>query len=443
VSLQTIDTNSLILTDPIVAVRKNVRRGLLVVAFLVFGLGGLAAVMPMTGAVVAGGAVSVESKVKKLSHPTGGVITEILVHNGDRVKKGQILMRLDSTVSASSASLTGETVDQLFAHKARLEAERDNAPRITFPPELTSRAAEPAIARLMASEISLFNLRRQTMAGQLAQLNERVNQMNQQINGYRTQADANRRQSQLIEGERAANKDLLDRQLVTLDRYNQLERSAVELEANAASLDTNAAASRARITEIRQQSLSLVQDSRSQAGMELGDVLTKLQAMQQNKVAADDTYERSLIRAPQDGIVDNLAYNTIGGTIPPTQTIVEIVPDTDELEVEAKVHTSDIDQLRIGQPASLRFSAFDMRTTPQIDGKLSHISANREVDERSGASYYTVNIKINPKQMSRLKGLKLVPGMPVECFIETSHRTMLSYLTKPLADQLQRSFREG
>lgn len=442
-SLQVVRQNSLTLADPATSLRKSGRLGLALVGFLVFGLGGLAAFLPMSGAVVGGGAVSVESKVKKVAHPTGGVVAEILVHDGDRVKAGQVLLRLDSTVSSSSAQLTGESVDQLLARRARLTAIRDAASGIVFPAELTSRANDPVVRQLMAQESRLFTLQRQTEASQIAQLRERVNQTNEQINGYQVQADAADESSRIIQNQRASNKELLDKNLITEDRYNQLERDAVSLKATAAANQTSISAAKANITGINQQILSLQQDNRSQAGTELADVDAKLASMQQSQVQAVDTYERSLIRAPQDGIVDNLAYNTVGGVIPPAETILDIVPDQDQLMVETKVKTTDIDQVHIGQPASLRFSAFDTRVTPQISGKVTNVSADRQVDQRSGASFYTVDVEIGPDQLSHLGGAKLVPGMPVETYIQTGKRTMLSYIIKPLLDQLQRSFREG
>ncbi|MDB5438954.1 MAG: rhizobiocin secretion protein RspE, partial [Caulobacteraceae bacterium] len=413
-SLPTVRPTSLVLENPEVALRRSSRRGLALVAFLVFGLGGLAAFLPMSGAVVAGGTLNVESKVKKIAHPTGGVVAEILVHDGDQVKAGQILVRLDSTVSSSSANLTGESVDQLLARRARLIATRDAAGRITFPAELTSRANDPTVAALMAQETRLFNLVNQTQVSQIAQLRERINQTNEQITGFQAQADAARESSGIIETQRANTKSLLDQHLTTEDRYNALERDAVSLKATAAANDASVAGAKAAITGTQQQILSLQQDSRSQAGTELADVESKLSGMQQSKVQAVDTYERSLIRAPQDGVVDNLAFNTIGGVIPPGETILEIVPDRDDLVVESKVKVTDIDQLHVGQTASLHFSAFDTRTTPQLSGKVTQVSADRETDQRTGAAFYTVDIEIPKDQLPKLGGQKLIAGMPVE-----------------------------
>jgi HlyD family type I secretion membrane fusion protein len=208
-------------------------------------------------------------------------------------------------------------------------------------------------------------------------------------------------------------------------------------------LQASIAQERARITEIRQQSIQLDQDARTEAGKELAEVTARLAEQEVRKVSAGDMNQRTLIRAPYDGIVDKLAYTTIGGVIPPAETIVEIVPDSDRFTVDAKVSPADIDQLRINQPATLHFSAFNRQTTPQLTGALSHVSAERAVDERSGGSYYTVRITVNEDELRKLGGLKLVPGMPVEAYIMTGNRSLLSYLTKPLRDQLSRAFREN
>jgi HlyD family type I secretion membrane fusion protein len=222
-----------------------------------------------------------------------------------------------------------------------------------------------------------------------------------------------------------------------------MERTAIELEGAAASYTSQVAQARARIAEIRQTSFQLEQDARAQAGLELTEVLTALNDQTVRSVAAQDTLDRSLLRAPHDGIVNKLAFTTIGGVVPPTQTILEVVPDQDALTVEARVNPIDIDQLRLDQPAILRFSAFSAQTTPEINGKVAHISAERFTDEMTGQQYYKVRVETTDAEMARLGDLKLVPGMPVEAFIQTGERSLLSYLTKPLRDQFSRAFREG
>lgn len=437
-----VDDEAPLLEGPQEALRRNVRIGVIAVVALLLGVFGVAALIQITGAVIGYGEVSVESRVKKIAHPTGGVIAAVLVREGDRVAKGQPLMRLDTTVSGVSASTSGETLEQLLARRARLTAERDGAAAVVWPAELTG-SRSPSAQLALAEEGRLFAIRRMARINEQAQFAERVRQTQQQITSLEAQLSAARQQSALIEPERAGVKKLWDKGLVTLNKVNQLERTAVDLEGGAASLRAQIAQARAHIAEIRQSSLQLDQTARSTAGAELAQTTAELNEQQVRKVAAGDTYDRSIVRAPSAGVVDKLAYATIGGVVPPAQTILEIVPDEDRMVVEARVGTAEIDQLHVGQQAMLRFSAFNLQTTPEIEGKLTRIAPERTVDERSGQSFYTVRVEADEAQLRRLGGLKLVPGMPVEAFIQTGDRSLLSYVTKPLRDQLSRSFREN
>ena len=414
---------------------RNVGIALLVLLLL------LATVVQLTSAVAAFGDVTVDSKVKKLAHPTGGVISALYVRDGDKVKKGQVLMRFDTTVSGVSAEVSGKNLDQLMAMKARLQAERDGMGDITFPPELLS-SKTPSAQQAMAEERRMFGLRAAARAGQRTQLSERIAQAEQQISSYRTQIGASRQQSTLIAPELAGMRDLYAKKLTTISRVNELERTAVALTANAASLEAQIAQARAQISEFRQQMIQLDQDARSQAGTELAQITAQAAEQQVRKATAGDMLDRSAIRAPQSGTVDKLAYTTIGSAVPPQQTIMEIVPDTDALTIEAKISPNDIDQVHAGQQTELRFTAFNVRTTPEIKGVLRRASAERQTDERTGTSYYTVLIDIAPGEIKKLGGLQLVPGMPVEAYIQTGRRSMLSYLLKPIADQFKRSFRQ-
>lgn len=429
--------------EPVAQLKSGLRQGMMITAVLVFGLGGLAATLPMAGAVIAPGAVSVSTFVKQISHPTGGVVSEILVNDGMQVKEGQVLIKLDDTVTGASATYTGENVDQLLARAARLEAERDNLASVTFPKELTSRANDPTVAQLMRSEQLAFQLRRQSRGGMVSQLSKRISETQAEIVGFNAQAASYTRQAKLISDELEVTRDLYEQRYTTLDRLNALERSAVSLLANADSARTSANAAQARIAQLQAQAASVGQDSRSTSSGELLDVQSQISELRRLKAGADDSFERSVLRAPQSGIVDKLVIRTIGGVIAPGQPILEIVPDKDRLVVDARIAITDADQVRVGQKAALRFSAFSMRTTPEITGDVAFVSANRTVEEQTGIAYFQVRIAIPPAELRKLGSLKLKPGMPVETFIQTGNRTMLNYLTKPLVDQLMRAFREG
>lgn len=424
------------------AFERTLRLGLVLAAGIVFGLGGLAATLPITGAVVASGEVAVASRVKHVAHPSGGVIAQLRVHDGDHVRAGQILLRLDSTISGATAALSSGGVDQLLAREARLVAERDLASSITFPVALTTRATVPSVAGLMREERRLMALHADARRGQGAQLVQRVRQSEAEIAGYRAQRQAIERQAGFLQQELSGARELWQKRYTTLQRLNALERTAAGLAGDAAALQTQEAQSRARIAEVRQQMIALDEDARSRAGSELGDVRAKLDEYRQRKIAADDVNQRNVIRAPQAGVVDKLAYVTVGGVVPAGATILDIVPDADRLVVRARIRPADVDQVAAGQTARLRFTAFNLRTTPEIDGRIARVSADIVADARTGSGFYDAEILLSAAELRRLDGLVLRPGMPVEAFVATRPRTMLGYIAKPLADQARRAFRE-
>lgn len=420
---------------------RAMRKSRLALGALVLGLGAPLALIPIAGAVIASGEVSVASHVKKIAHPRGGVIAEIPVSNGMRVRAGQLLMRLDTNVSAASAAMTVESIDQLRAREARLRAERDALGAIDFPADLLARQGEPLVARAIAEERRIFALDRQAIAGQRAAIAAQIAQAGKAAANYRVQADVYREQAGLIAEERRANDQLWEKRYTTLQRRNELARAAVGLGGSVASAEAQASQLGSKVAELRQQIYVLEDNARAQAGAELAQVQTKLIELKQNNVVAQDANERNLIRAPYDGVVDKLAFTTIGGVIPAGETIMEIVPDRDPYVVTARVSPADVDQLGTGQKVMVRFSAFNSATTPELEGHLTKISADRTVDQQHGAAFYVVEVVIEPAELSKLGDLKLRPGMPAEAFIQTGSRTLLSYLGKPLSDQFARAFR--
>ncbi|CAN5278133.1 HlyD family type I secretion periplasmic adaptor subunit [soil metagenome] len=439
--LQVIPSASLVSAPPEEKLDRNLRSGMMLAGALVFGLGGLAATIPITGAVVAGGEVSVESQIKRLGHPSGGVISSLFVKDGSPVKKGQLLMQLDATVSGANAAISSESVEQLLAREARLTAERDASSQLQFPPQLAGAPTTSRAGLLMREEQRVFSLRREAVTSQDRELTQRVAQLNAETEGYRAQISALREQTVFIQQELVAARELWKKGYTTLQRVSQIERSAIELKGNIATAQTQIAQTRAKIAEVRQQSVALWQNFRTQASTDLSDVQAKLGEMRQRSIAASDTNQRNDIRSPVDGTIDKLAYTTIGGVVPPNVTIMEVVPKGDRLIVTARVSPSDIDQVTAGQPVRLRLSAFNAQTTPEIDGAVDTVSADRISDERTGISFYKVLVTIEPGESAKLGNLKLKPGMPAEVFIQTGSRTMLNYIMKPLRDQFERAFR--
>jgi HlyD family secretion protein len=424
------------------SMRRHLVAAIVVVSVLVVGVGGWAATAVISGAVVASGSVVVDSNVKKVQHPTGGIVGELRVRDGDRVHAGDVVVRLDETVTRANLAIVTKGLGEMMARKARLESERDGLDTITFPAQLLAEADDPDRAAAMDSERKLFNLRKTARSGQKAQLRERVAQLGEEITGLAAQQNSKAKEIALIERELAGVRELWKQNLVQLTRLTALEREAARLDGERGQLVAASAQAKGKIAETALQILQIDQDIASDVAKELREVDGKIGELVERKVAAEDQLKRIDIRAPQDGTVFQLAVHTIGGVITAGDPIMLIVPEADNLSVEVKVNPQDIDQLQLNQKATLRFSAFNIRTTPEIEGVVTRISADTSTDQRTGQSYYTVRIAMPADQIERLGEVKLLPGMPVEAFMQTRDRTMLSYLIKPLHDQFLRAFRE-
>ncbi|MEZ5875952.1 MAG: HlyD family type I secretion periplasmic adaptor subunit [Hyphomicrobiales bacterium] len=416
--------------------------GFAVVALLAGGIGTWAATTEISGAVIASGLLVVESNVKKVQHPTGGVIGELLVKEGDHVKEGQILLRLDATQTQANLGIILKSIDELMAREARLEAEKVGDDALVFPDELLARKDDPTVAKLLAGEQKLFELRKRAREGQKAQLKERIEQLNKEIAGLTEQSDAKEQEIALVQKELAGVRELWEKNLVQINRLTSLERDAARLIGERGQLVAAIAEAKGKIAEVELQIIQVDGDMRSEVAQELSEGRAKLSELSERKVAAEDQLKRIDIRSPQNGVVHRLEVHTIGGVVQPGEPIMLIVPEADKLQVEARVSPTDIDQLQPGQKAMLHFSAFNSRTTPEIPGEVTRIGADLSQDEHSGARYYDVMVSIDQDRLPELHGLKLVPGMPVEVFMETEPRTVISFLIKPLKDQIARTFKE-
>jgi HlyD family secretion protein len=424
------------------SINRHTRLALGGVALLVGGLGGWAWMTELSGAVVAPGMIVVDSHVKKVQHPTGGVVGEILARDGDRVKAGDVVIRLDETVARANLAMVAKSIDEMTARRARLEAERDGAKTIRFPAELVSRADQIDVADLVNGEQRLFDNRQEARAGQKSQLRERVAQLAEQIDGTKLQASAKADEIDLIASELTGVQELWKKNLVPITRVTSLKREETRLRGERGQLISTVAQAKGKISETELQIMQIDQDLRSEVSTELREVQAKIAEFVERKVAAEDQLKRIDIRAPQDGIVHQSTVHTIGGVIGPGDSLMLVMPEGDELSIEVKVAPQDIDQLRQGLDTMLRLSAFNQRTTPEIKGHVTRIAADLVTDERSGLSHYPVRIAISEGERDRLGSAKLMPGMPVEGFIQTGYRTVFSYLTKPLADNMARAFRE-
>ena len=424
------------------SIRLHLMIGLAVVAVLAGGLGGWASTAEISGALIAPGSIVVESNVKKVQHPTGGVVGELRAHDGDVVKAGDVVVRLDDTVTKASLAIVTKNLDGLWARAARLEAEQQGLDKITFPPMLLDRANDPDVKNVMASESKLFDVRTTGRIGQKAQLRERVAQLNEEIAGLQAQEKAKDLEIALVEKELVGVRSLYDQHLVQMTRLTTLERDAARLSGERAQYIASRAQARGKITETELQIIQVDKDMVSDVSKDLRETNDKIGEFVERKVTAEDQLRRTDIRAPQDGMVEQSTVHTVGGVITAGDAIMMIVPQADDLQVEAKVNPQDIDKLQIGQKTLLRLSAFNQRTTPELNGRVTRVSPDVTTDQRTGQSYYTIRVSMPPEEVARLGEAKLIPGMPVEAFVQTGDRTMLSYLIKPLKDQLMRAFRE-
>ena len=426
--------------------RRSIRR--LIVAgagfsvLLVFGIGGWAATTDISGAVITEGRLIVESSVKKVQHPTGGVIGELLVREGQHVRSGDIVIRLDQTQTLASLDIILQGLDELAARQARDRAERDGRTIIDFPPDLKKRENDPVVARLLVDEQSLLGIRAASRDGQKAQLNEQIAQLDGQIEGIQAEIEAKTNEAKLNTRELVGVQTLWDQHLVQYTRLANLQAEGARLKGETGRLVASLAEVRGRIAETKLKILQIDQDLRTDIGKELAEIRGRSSELEEKQIAAKDQLKRTSLRAPQNGFVHELAVHTIGGVITPGESVMLIVPDNDALAVESRIRPSDINQVYLGQAVVLRFSSLSQRTTPEIDGTISLVSADLTQDEHAATSFYTIRIALSKKQIERLGGVKLLPGMPVEGFIQTQPRTVMSFLVKPMRDQIEKAFRE-
>jgi HlyD family secretion protein len=421
---------------------NELRTGLRILLLAILLGGGWLAFAPLAGAVVVPGNLVVQSNVKTIQHPTGGVVAEIKVANGMRVAANDLLLRLDATQAQAGLQMVTKQLDELRARNVRLTAERDGLSQPEFPSALMARSGEDNVRSLLASEASLFKARSDGRKSQKDLLQSRIAQLSQEISGLEAQVDSKARQLELIAGELAGVQDLYDKRLVPLTRLTTLQRETARIEGERGQLISSIAETKSKVGEAQLQIARLDQDFRTDVVKELGETQGKEAELVERGVAARDLLDRIEIRAPTSGVIHQLSAHTIGGVIRPGDVIMEIVPDTDDLLVEARLQPQDIDHVHPGQKAFVRFSAFNQRVTPQLTGTVSLVSADTSRDQQTNAPYFTVRVVLPDDERRRLGGLQLVPGMPAEVFMQTGSRTMMNYLLKPITEQMNRAFIE-
>jgi HlyD family secretion protein len=422
-------------TSVATSIRRYQRAGIAIVVLAFGGLGGWAAVASIAGAVVAPASIVVESSAKKVQHLEGGIVAEIHVANGDRVAAGEALFRLDDTEARANLQIYKAQLVELRARQARLLAERDGDG------ELDRSEAEPGSLWVWDGQAKLLAARRDVRTGKELQLGERIGQLEQVSSGLAAQVAAKERQIALIREELKSLYTLRDNQLVTQSRWLALERESARLEGERGQLVAEVARVAVQVGETRLQLLSVQQTFLSEVLAELRDVETKVNELTEKVAAIGVQLQRTTITAPRAGTVHKLTTTTVGGVIRAGEVIAEIVPEEDRLVVEGRVDPGSIDRLSIGQATIVRFPTVDHRSTPERTGKVTMISPEPKQDAPGQPYYFVVRVDLD-RGDPLLPGHALQLGLPAELNLQTGERTVLSYLIKPLADQIARAMRE-
>ena len=408
---------------------------------LLFGFGGIwAATAPIDGAAYGGGKVTARNYSKIVQHLEGGIISNIFVENGARVAKGDPILDIDNTQPMAQLEITTIQYIALRALEIRLIAERDGLSSLTYSPTFVSlgeRAQEETKA-----QIEIFYARRAALESGIAILQQRIEQLQSQIVGLKGLRSSKEKMAQSFIEELSDVRELLSQGFSDKNSLRALERNVALLEGEVAELLANIASTEVQIGETRLQILQQETEFQNQVVTELNEVQTNVNDSVERVNALEDIVSRTVVRAPESGIVNGLQVHTIGGIVRPGMRIVDIVPVEDDLIVEVQVSPNDIDRVVIGQDASIRFSTFGTGTVPRIYGTVINLSADSFVDEATGVAYYVARVEVSPEGMNDLGELSLMPGMPAEVFIATGSRTFLEYLFKPFTNALARGLRE-
>lgn len=422
---------------------RHMSLGLITLVVLVFGVGAWSAVASITGAIVAPSKLKVESERQVVQHPEGGVVAEILVKEGARVEAGEILIRLDDKLIRAELNITEGQLYEIMARRGRLTAERDHAPEPVFDQELRDIAQNDSkMASLMRGQRQLFFARRDTAEREIEQLRERQTQIREQIVGSQSQQEALSSQLDFVNQELADLKELQKKGLAQASRVLALERENARLLGQRGELIANVARLKGQISEIEIQLLGLESGRREEAITELRDLEYREYELREQRNSLLERISRLDIVAPRPGRVIGMTIFALRSVVQPAEPLLYVVPSDVNLVAEAQIEVQNIDSIYPGQPARLRFSAFSMRTTPDVAGTVLKVSPDAFEDERTGRSYYLAELGIDEGEIEKLGEVELVAGMPVEAYITTGDRTPFSYFTKPLTDYFSKALRE-
>lgn len=414
--------------------------GSMAALFLVGALGGWAATSELSGAVIASGVVKVDKDLRAVQHLDGGIIYAIAVKKGDAVAANQVLFTLNDTQMQAELQIISGQLVELFAKRQRLIAERDQLK------DMVAVEDNPGIkiagSSALQGELRLFKGNRENRLSQVNQLKLSIAQLEQEIKGLDAQALANNFELELVQNEVNKFVALQKKGLIDNSKVYTNTRDLTKLKGEKGQIESSVAKSNSRRSEIELQILAIDEIARNDAQKQLSEIEPRIAELKERKAAIADRLTRMDIRSPIAGTINEILINTVGGVITPAQKLLTIVPENAKLQIEVRLQPTDIDQVFVGQPARLRFSAFSSRNTPELSGKVAFVSPATTTDSSNGQVYFVAQIEVSDGELSKLDGKKLVPGMPVETFVQTESRTALSYLARPFVDQIQRAFRE-
>jgi HlyD family secretion protein len=429
--------------NPLARARELVLAGSALVGIFVIGFGTWSAMAPLESAAVAIGSVVSESSRKTVQHLEGGIIRQILVHDGDAVAGGQILIRLDDTKARTTLeTLEGQLWDAK-AREARLVSERDGAAAIVFPPELVPADAAPVLAAALSGQQKIFETRRLLQESKIASIHERINQVHAEIDGHAAEVAGLHRRTVLLQEEIAGIRELVSKGLERKPRLLQLERDMAEMDGKIGDTTAQIAKAKQVIAESEVDILSLQNDRQKEVADELRETEKKRQELEEQAQAAADVLARTEVRAPESGVVTDLHVHTPGGVVTAGEALLDLVPDADRLVVEVQVRPEDIDRVHEGLPAQVRLLPYKQRRTPPLDAKVIYVSADRLVDKHTNLPYFAAKLRVDEAGLAALGDeIKMVPGMPSEAMIKTGASTVAIYALSPVLDSFHRAFRE-
>jgi HlyD family secretion protein len=428
--------------NPLARCRSLVLAGTALVGVFIAGFGVWSAYAPLESAAMAPGMVVAESSRKTIQHLEGGIIAEILVKDGDQVKAGQTLVRLDDTKARTTLlALKGQLWDGR-AREARLFAERDQAAQIAFPSELLQHRDEPAVAAAIAGQQKIFETRRSLLQSKIDATRERINQVREEIVGHQAEEAAAQRRLVLIAEEIKGVQELVAKGLERKPRLLQLQRDLADIEGRRGDIIAQIAKARQTIAESEVNILTIRNDSQKEVADELRETQKKLHEQGEQAEAAANVMARTDIKAPEDGVVTDLKVHTPGGVINQGEPLMDLVPSSDRLVIEAQVRPEDIDRVHEGLPAQVRLLPYKQRRTPPFDATVTYVSADRLIDKKNNQPYFAARLRLDEKQLAQAVDVTLVPGMPSESMIKTGETTVALYALSPILDSFHRSFRE-